>query len=131
MKQITILSHNKKNLIADITHRLSAGGVNIDSITARDFGEQAIATLTTEDDGKALTILQTCTDLQAICEDALIVRIEDEVGSLARLARLFMDAQIDLRSIRFVERHNGYALVAISVERTEEALELVKNILVN
>src|SRR5690606_25731036 len=108
-----------------------AGGVNIDSITARDFGEQAIATLTTEDDRKALTILQACTDLQAICEDALIVRIEDEVGSLARLARLFMDAQIDLRSIRFVERHNGYALVAISVERTEEALELVKNILVN
>lgn len=131
MKQITILSHNKKNLIADITQRLSAGGVNIESITARDFGDQTIATLTTEDDEKALTILQACTDLQAICEDALIVRIEDEVGSLARLARLLMDAQIDLRSIRFVERHNSYALVAISVERTEEALKLVENILVS
>lgn len=131
MKQITILSQNRRDLIADVTQVLSESGINLDSITGRNFGEQSIATITTKSYDEALSILQKYPDLQIISENALIVRIEDELGSLAKLARRFADAGINIRSVRFVERHDGYALVAISTERTEEALGLVQDILVS
>lgn len=131
MKQITILSQNRRDLIADVTQVLSESGINLDSITGRNFGEQSIATITTKSYDEALSILQKYPDLQVISENALIVRIEDELGSLAKLARRFADAGINIRSVRFVERHDGYALVAISTERTEEALGLVQDILVS
>lgn len=131
MKQITILSQNRRDLIADVTQILSESGINLDSITGRNFGGQSIATITTKSYGEALSILQEYSDLQVISENALIVRIEDELGSLAKLARRFADAGINIRSVRFVERHDGYALVAISTERTEDALDLVKDILVS
>lgn len=131
MKQITILSQSKKDLITDVTQLLASAGIDLDSITGRNFGEQSIATITTQDYGKALDVLQQQPGLQVVSEDALIVRIEDEKGALARLSRRFADAGINIRSIRFVERHEGYALVAISTERTDEALELVKDILVS
>lgn len=131
MKQITILSENKNDLIADITQLLADAGIDLESITGRNFGEQSIATITTKNYGAALDILQKQPGLQVVSEDALIVRIEDEQGALARLSRRFADVKINIRSIRFVERHEGYALVAISVERTDEALKLVEDILVS
>jgi hypothetical protein len=131
MKQITILSQNRRDLIADVTQVLSESGINLDSITGRNFGEQSITTITTKSYDEALSILQKYPDLQVISENALIVRIEDELGSLAKLVRRFADAGINIRSVRFVERHDGYALVAISTERTEEALGLVQDILVS
>lgn len=131
MKQITVLAENKANLIADITQVLADAGINLESITGQNFGEQSITTIVTQEYGKALDILQRQPGMQVISEDALIVRIEDEQGALARLSRRFSDASINIRSIRFVERHKGYALVAISTERTDEALELVEDILVS
>lgn len=130
MKQITILSQSKNDLIADVTQSLANVGVELDSITGRNFGEQSIVTITTPHYSTALEVLQKRENLQVISEDALIVRVEDELGALAKLSRRFADAGINIRSIRFVERHEGYALVAISAERTEEALALVSDILV-
>jgi hypothetical protein len=131
MKQISILSKNRRDLIADLTQALCDSGINLDSITGRNFGEQSIVTITTENYDNALNLLQKHSDLQVISEDALIVRVEDELGSLAKLTRRFADAGINIRSIRFVERHDGYALVAISTERTDKALDVVKDILVS
>ncbi|PJB69819.1 MAG: hypothetical protein CO093_09500 [Alphaproteobacteria bacterium CG_4_9_14_3_um_filter_47_13] len=131
MKQITILSQNKKDLIADVTQLMAVADIDIDSITGRNFGDQSIVTLTTKDDAEAFKVLQRHQDFQVMSENALIVRINDERGALAKLSRRFSDSGINIRSIRFVERHDGYALVAISTERTDEALKIVKDILVS
>lgn len=131
MKQITILSENKSDLITGVTQILANAGVDIESITGRNFGEQSIATLTTGHYDDALKVLQKQQHLQVMSEEALIVRVKDELGALARLSRRFADAGTKIRSIRFVERHDGYALVAVSTERTDEALKLVKDILVS
>jgi hypothetical protein len=109
MKQITILSQDRKDL----------------------FGAQSIATITTDSHDKAMKTLQNYADLQVVSEDALIVRVQDEMGALAKLAHRFSAAHIHIRSLRFVERHQGYALVAISTERSDSALEIVRDILVS
>lgn len=131
MKQITILSQSKNDLIADVTQILADAGIDLDSITGRNFGAQSIATITTTNDSKALEVLQRQPALQVVSEDALIVRVEDKQGALAGLSRRFSDAGINIRSIRFVERYDGHALVAISTERTNDALALVSDILVS
>lgn len=131
MKQIIILSESENDLIARVTQLLAGADIDLESITGRNFGEYSIATITTQDYGKALDVLQKQSDLQIVSEDALIVRIDDERGALAKLSRRFTEAGISIRSIRFVERHEGYALVAISTARTDDALELVKDILVS
>lgn len=131
MKQITIFAESNRDLITHVTQLLADAGIDLESITARNFGEQSIATITMRDYDEALKVLQKQSGLQIVSEDALIVRVGDEQGALARLSKRFSDAGINIRSIRFVERHDGYALVAISTERTNEALELVKDILVS
>lgn len=131
MKQITILSENKTDLIADITQFLAEERINIESVTGRNFGKNSVVTITVQDYQSALNKLQECERFQVICEDAIIVKITDELGALAKLTRRFSDAGVQINSIRFVERHEGYALVAISTERTDKALNLVNDILVH
>jgi len=131
MKQITLLAGNKKDLIAEITRILADGGISLDSITGENYGEQAVVTITVDNYPEALRLIQSRKDFQVMSKDALLVRIEDEVGALARLSRRFADAGIDIQSIRFVERGEGSALVAISTPRTEEALALVHDIAVS
>ncbi|MGB4057688.1 MAG: hypothetical protein WBK77_06360 [Alphaproteobacteria bacterium] len=130
MKQITILSENKTDLIADITQFLAEKRINIESVTGRNFGKNSVVTITVQDYQSALNKLQECERFQVICEDAIIVKVTDELGALAKLTRRFSDAGVQINSIRFVERHEGYALVAISTERTDQALNLVNDILV-
>jgi len=131
MRQITILSENKTDLIAEITQFLAEEKVNLESVTGRNFGKNSVVTITVQDYQSVLNKLQECEIFQVICEDAIIVKVTDELGALAKLTRRFTDAGVQINSIRFIERHDGYALVAISTERTDKALNLVNDILVH
>lgn len=130
MKQITILTRSDSDIIAEVTVLLANAGVNIDSITGEHYGTQAIVNVTVDNEEAALYVLQKRLDWQIVSEDAVIVRIKDELGSLAKLAGRLASAHVMIRSIRFVERHEGNALVAVSAENIESARGALSDILV-
>jgi hypothetical protein len=131
MKQITVLATNYKNLIPSITSLMAENNVDIESITGESYNERSVVILCVKEYKKALLILSKIHGLEVVREDALLVKVKDELGALARLSKRFSDSGIEIRSIRFIERGHDYALVAISVERTKKAEELVKDILVS
>lgn len=130
MKQITIVADDKPGLAADIAETLAAAGVNIDTLTAEAIGGNMVAILTVDQYDVALRAL-AARRFHAITEDALVLQIDDQPGELARITRRFKDANINIRSIRFVRRTGSKALVAIATERTDEALHLVRDVLVS
>ena len=131
MKQLTVISESRKGLVADITEALAEHNINIKSIDAKAFDQHAVIILIVDQYDIALQALNKFPDLQVISEDAILIRLKDEPGALAKISRRFTDADIDLRSVRILQRDNGFGLVAISAERTEDALELVKDVLVS
>jgi hypothetical protein len=66
--------------------------------------------------------------IQVVTEDAILVKLKNKPGALAQIARRFTDAGISLRSVRFIQRDNDFALVAISTDRSEAALALVADV---
>ena len=67
----------------------------------------------------------------AVSEDAILIKLKDEPGALAKVASRFKEAQVNLRSVRIMRREQGYSLVAVVTRRTEEALALVEDVLVS
>lgn len=130
MKQITIVAESRVGLVAEITAALSAFNINIDSIDGEAVAGRSVVVLTADRYDQALAVLRDA-GFHAVSEDAIVIRIADEPGGLAKIAKRFADAGIDLRSIRFLSRVPGFALVAIATERTDEALELVKDVLIS
>jgi hypothetical protein len=86
-------------------------------------------TLTVDRYDEALLALQEA-GFQAVSEDALIVRLTDAPGALARVAERFKSDALNIRSLRFLRREGGFALVALVTEDNERARLLVDDLLV-
>ncbi len=130
MKEIVVVTPNRAGLLADISEVLAARGINIETIDAEEVHDTAIIELTVDRYDEALQALRDA-GFHAITEDAILVKLRDEPGALAKVARKFKEARIDLRSVRFIRRQQGYAFVAIATNRSEEARALIDEYIVN
>lgn len=129
MKQITIVHEDRPGVLADISELLGKFGVNIETIDAESVGATAVISLIVDHYDDALKAL-TGSPFHAISEEALVVCIPDKPGELAHLMRRFKEASLNLRSVVILKRDAGKAFVALVTNRSEDALNLVKDVLV-
>ena len=130
MKQITIVGESDPGLLARVSEILAARGINIETLDAETVQDHGVMVLTVDRYDEALAALRDA-GVHAVSEDAIVIRIVDEPGALARISRRFHNAEIRLRSVRIIRRREGYGLVALSTERTERALDLVRDVLIS
>ncbi len=130
MRSIAVVTANRAGLLADISAVLAARGINIETIDAEEVQDTAIVELTVDRYNDALESLRDA-GFQAITEDALLVRLKDEPGALAKVAMRLKEANIDLRSVRFIRREHDFAFVAIGTDQIAEAKALIDEYLVN
>jgi len=129
MRQITIVTESRRGLTADIAELLAAADINIETLDAEEVEGADVVTLSVDHYNRALATLRDA-GYPAVTEDALLVRVEDEPGALAKVAVKFKEADIPVRSIRIIRRRNGWGIVAISTERTEAAKAIVRDSLI-
>lgn len=129
MKEIVIVTQNRAGLLADIAEILARKSINIETFDAEEVHDTAVIELTVDRYDEALQSLRDA-GFDAVTEDAFLIRLKDEPGALARVAKRFKDANIDLRSVRIVRRLKDSAIVAVATARTEEAKALVREYLV-
>ncbi len=130
MKQITIVGESDPGLLARASEILAARGINIETLDAQTVEDHGVLILTVDRYDEALVALRDA-GIPAVSEDAIIIRIADEPGALARISLRFHEAEIRLRSVRIIRRREGYGLVALSTERTDQALDLVRDVLIS
>jgi hypothetical protein len=129
MKQIAVMAPNRAGVLAELSKALADAEVNIETIDAEAAGEQGVVVLTVDRYDAALQALQKA-GFTAVTEDAILVKLKDEPGALASMMLRFKDAAINVRSVRFLQRREGFAIVAIGVERTSQALKLVEDLII-
>ncbi len=130
MKQITIVTPAQTGLMANISDHLGNAGINIETLEAFVVRDWDIIQLTVSDYDQALLVLRDA-GYDAITEDAVVINVKDRPGALAQVTRRLNDAGVGMRSMRILHRQAGEAMVAISMDRTEEAMRLIDDLLVN
>ena len=130
MKQITIVTPARNGVVADISAVLGDAEVNIESLEAFVVREWDIVQLTVSDYNRALVVLRDA-GYDAITEDAVVINVKDQPGALAKVTRRLYQGGVDIRSVRILHRQGGEAMVAISMDRTEEGMRLIEDLLVS
>ncbi len=127
MKRIRVTARDKPGAVAAITEALARAEVNLVAINTERMGERGLVTLATEDDDhdRALHCLMAA-GYRAVTEEALLVRLRDEPGALAKVAARFRDAGVNIRSLHILDRHEDHATVALDVEDAEAAAALLE-----
>lgn len=129
MKRIVIISDNRIGLIADISRVLAQRGINIETIDAGDCDQTGTVILTIDRYDEALKALKD-NAFTAISEDAFVIRLKNEPGSLAKISERFRAANINIRSMHIIKRTEDHTLVALVTEKNEQACELLKDVLI-
>ncbi len=107
-------------LYGDIAHIITMPHVTMDTESTGDTG---IVIITTDDNDRALRVL-TSGGFKAVIDDALVIRLRDEPGALAKVAAKFKQSGVDIQSLHILDRYDGYTMVALSADdrATAEAL---------
>ncbi|MDF1814424.1 MAG: ACT domain-containing protein [Verrucomicrobiales bacterium] len=129
MKQITIITENQSGEVATISRLLADLDINIEKFEVEKGEELGVITLTVDKYDAALRAIREA-GFQAITQDALLVRLEDKPGALAKIAARFEEKAIGLRSMHIIRRRNGHAHVSIVTTDNEKAGEMLKDVLV-
>lgn len=129
MKQITILTENRPGEIATVTGILARHQVNIRDIDAMEDGDHGFIMLSVDDYDEALDCLRAA-GYQPVTEDAIVIRVPDEPGALAKVASRFAQANINLRSLHILRRRQGSIHVCLSSDDNAAASSLVEDLLV-
>ncbi len=130
MKQITIVTPAQAGLMAEISDQLGKAGINIETLEAFVVRDWDIVQLTVSDYDRALRVLRDA-GYDAITEDAVVINVKDQPGALAKVMRRLNQAGVDMRSMRILHRQAGEAMVAISMDRNDDAMRLIDDLLVN
>ena len=126
---VVITPPDRPGTLAEIAETLAKSMINITDIDVVDDHIHGVVHLIADPHDEALRLL-TEAGFQAACGDLIVIRIEDAPGGLARIAARFRDAKINIRSLRFARRDNGWATVLLSSDNNLQARELLEDCLV-
>ena len=129
MKQITIPTENRAGELANITGLLAKNAINISSLEATEEDDHGFVVITVDRYDQALGCLRDA-GYQAVTEDAIVIRVLDEPGALAKVANRFKEAHINLRSLHIIRRRSGIIHVSLVSNNNEASRELVQDLLV-
>ena len=113
MERIVIMARDEVGVLADITTTLAHANINLESINTQVNGEQGIIIISTDDTDRALIALADA-GYSAVTDEAMLIRLKDEPGALARIAQRFSEAGINIRSVHILDRKDGVATIALS-----------------
>ena len=125
MERIIVMVKNEVGVLADITATMAGASINILTVNTESTSDTGIVILTTEDNDRALDALTT-TGFKAIIDDALVIRLRDEPGALAKVAERFKNSGVNIQSLHILDRHAGYTTVALAADDRAKAETLVE-----
>lgn len=130
MKEIIIPVQNRPGVVADVTEALAAAGVNIEEMDAEAAVDNGVIIITVDRYDDALRALNGA-GFQAITEDAIVLKLRNEPGALALIARKMKDAEINIRSLRIAQRLGRDSLVTLVTDRQDAARVLLSDVTVS
>ena len=125
-ERIIIMVDNQVGVLAGITTVLAGAGINVESMNTQTAGDRGAIVLTADDTDRALSVLNQA-GYKAVSDDAVVVRLKDEPGALARVADQLRQGGVNIQNLHILARHDGYALIALTTNdraATEAAIRM-------
>ena len=121
--EFTVTLDHRPGALATLAEVLAQAGININSVQGLPCGGQGIFQLVTNEPTDTHRALQAA-GIEYIIRDVLVVRLEDQPGSLAQVARQLGNANINIDSV--------YATlggqVVLGVDALEPALRIAQQL---
>ena len=112
-ERIIIMVSNEVGVLAGITGVLAEEGINVESLNTQLAGDRGVIIMTVDNTDHALSVLNQA-GYKAVSDEAVVVRLRDEPGALARVADRLKQAGVNIQNLHILARQGGYSLIALT-----------------
>ena len=127
IKQISITLENVPGSLLDISERLGIEGINIRAISVAEADKTSAVRFVTDNPVKTVNVLRS--NGYAVVEtDVIAVEVPDHPGGLLAVLKPLKAAKINVIYLYpFLGRgESGLAIIIIAVDKTQEAINVLK-----
>lgn len=127
VKQLSVSLENVPGKFLDVSERLGAEGINIRAISVADTSDISTVRFVTDDPLKTANVLRSHN--YAVKEtDVIAVEVPDHPGGLRAVLKPLRGANINILYLYpYLGRgESGQPIVIVGVDKTEEAIEVLK-----
>lgn len=128
MKQLTVIVDDKVGLLANISYLLGRSRINIDSISVASVGGKAIVNLLVKDTARTKEVLEA-NGYRCLEADSLVVRLPNQPGEMAKMARLLADHKINMEHLSALSQDEKSSVYSIKVDKPAKAEKLLSGYL--
>ncbi|MBW1696128.1 MAG: amino acid-binding protein [Deltaproteobacteria bacterium] len=126
LKQITIAIENSPGRLYEVTNALGEAGINLRAASLVDTGAFGQLRLLVSDLAKTRRILMKM-QMPAKVDEVVAVEIEDKPGSLARMLKPLIDANIQVTyTYAFVGFQPGSAIMIFRFSDNDKAIKVLQ-----
>lgn len=127
MKILTIVEQNRPGLLAEVATRLEQLGVNVLNINVEASGDQAVITLQAEPYERCHALMVDA-GYQVFTSNHLLVRVEDQPGSLGEITRRLANVEVDIRNVHVVFRDGRHSILALETDNPYRAGQILEDL---
>ncbi len=127
VKQISVSLENMPGRFLDVSERLGAEGINIRAISVADTSDVSTVRFVADDPNKTSNVLRS--HGYSVKEtDVIAVEVPDHPGGLQAILKPLKGADINVHYLYpYLGRgESGQPIIIVGVDKTEEALEVLK-----
>lgn len=126
LKQISIFLENAPGRLYEATRALGDAGINLRALTLAEASDYGVLRLLVSDVTTARRIMME-KQFPARIDEVVAVEIEDRAGSLARILKPLIDANINVRYMyAFTGFSSGRAVMIFSFTDPDRAIDLLR-----
>ena len=128
LKQISVSIENVPGRLYEVTHALSTAGINLRALNLVDIADFGVLRLLVSDVAKARRIMME-KQMPARVDDVIAAEIDDSPGSLAKILKHLLDANLSVTYMyAFIGFSSGRAVMIFHFSDNDRAIEvLLKN----
>lgn len=127
MNVFTVRLRNEPGALAKVAEAIANSGVDILAIGGGGIGDAGLVTLITDNDVATRQALQE-TNCEFSEAEAIVADLEDQPGTLARVARALADAGVNLTGLLIVQSMGDRARLAFAVDDSMKAREALASV---
>jgi hypothetical protein len=116
---------NKVGVLAEILRTLGTRGINLLSIVGETFGDQGVIRMITSDADSALKALKE-KRYPAVASEVIKIKVRERPGELAKVVTLLARNKINIECVYLLSRGQYESELALKVDKTFEAKELLE-----
>jgi len=125
MRDFTIHVTHRPGELARVANALSKTGVNIKSVTAMTFGNQAFVRIIADDIEAARTALQQA-NIRFEESELATVLLENKAGALADMASKLANGNINLHAVYVIGLDGDLVELALAVDDVKKAKKVLE-----